>query len=100
VQVVRANIGIDKKLFWGIVGTTEFIYIKNLNNIIYYNYNVSPATGQLKGGPDNRYIYGSSTNVKNVSYIRDPSLTATGRRNHSTMHFHPRIHPNGVMLPT
>ncbi len=86
-QVVRANIGIDKKLFWGIVGTAEFIYTKNLNNIIYYNYNVSPATGQLKGGPDNRFIYGTSTNVKNFSYIMVADNTNKGNSWNFTVQF-------------
>ena len=87
MQVVRANIGIDKKLFWGIVGTTEFIYIKNLNNIIYYNYNVSPATGQLKGGPDNLFIYGTSTNLKNFSYIMVADNTNKGNSWNFTVQF-------------
>ncbi len=77
-QVARANIGVDKKLFWGIVGTVEFIYTKNMNNIIYYNYNVAPATGQLKGGPDDRWVYGSSTNIKNYSYIMVAENTNKG----------------------
>lgn len=77
-QIARANIGVDKKLFWGIVGTVEFIYTKNMNNIIYYNYNVTPATGQLKGGPDDRWVYGSSTNIKNYSYIMVAENTNKG----------------------
>jgi len=77
-QVARANLGIDKKLVWGIVGTLEFIYTKNLNNIIYYNYNVAPATGQMTGGPDNRYLFGTSTNVKNYSYIMVADNTKKG----------------------
>lgn len=77
-QVARANIGVDKTLFWGIVGTLEFIYTKNLNNIIYYNYNVAPATKQMTGGPDNRYIYGTSTNIRNYSYIMVADNTNKG----------------------
>lgn len=77
-QIVRTNLGIDKKLFWGIVGTVEFIYSKNLNNIIYYNYNVAPATGRLAGGPDDRYVFGTSTNVKQYSYVMVADNTNKG----------------------
>ena len=77
-QVLRTSLGIDKKLPWGIVGTVEFIYTKNLNNVIYYNYNISPATKQMTGGPDNRYIYGTSTNVKKYSYIMVADNTKKG----------------------
>jgi len=77
-QVARANLGIDKKLFWGVVGTLEFIYTKNMNSINYFNYNIAPATGQMKGGPDNRWLYGTSTNVKNYSYIMVAENTNLG----------------------
>lgn len=77
-QIARMNLGIDKKLPWGIVGTVEFMYTKNLNNIIYYNYNIAPATKQMTGGPDNRYIYSTSTNIKNYSYIMVADNTKKG----------------------
>lgn len=59
-QVFRSSIALDQKLPWGLVGTVEAIFTKTLNNVIYYNYNVVPATKQLTMGPDNRWMYTGS----------------------------------------
>jgi len=59
-QVLRASIAVDQKLPWGLVGSLEAMYTKTLNNIIYYNYNANPATKQMTGGPDDRWIIPSS----------------------------------------
>lgn len=45
-QVLRTSIGIDHKLpWWGLIGSIEAIYTKNINNIIYYNVNQVPSHG-------------------------------------------------------
>ncbi len=56
MQLWRSNIGIDKKLFGGFVGTLEAIFSTNLNNVYYINANLEPSTGTF-AGPDNRPIY-------------------------------------------
>ncbi len=56
-QIFRTNIGIDKKLPWGIVGTFEFIYSKTLNNVLYYNVNVHKNKLYDLTGADNRPYY-------------------------------------------
>jgi hypothetical protein len=55
-QLWRSNIAIDQRLPWGIVGTGEFLYSKDVNGAYYINANlVAPtATG---AGPDTRPIY-------------------------------------------
>jgi len=80
-QVLRGNIAIDHKLPWGIVGTAEFTYTKNLNNVLYYNYRYIQS-GNLTGTGDDRpqyekidlegakytdFIFGTNTN-KGYSY--------------------------------
>ncbi|AFM04388.1 outer membrane receptor for ferrienterochelin and colicins [Bernardetia litoralis DSM 6794] len=55
-QVVRASLAVDKSLPWGMVGTLEGIYTKTLNNVLYYNVNVKPATRNFSGA-DNRPYY-------------------------------------------
>jgi len=67
-QILRASLAVDQKLPWGLVGTLEAIFTKTLNNVIYYNYNVEPATKNLSGGPDNRPIY--SRDVIESRYAR------------------------------
>ncbi len=56
-QVFRANIGLDQKLPYGIVGTFEFMYTKVLNNVLYKDVNMKPAWGNATGTPDNRPLY-------------------------------------------
>ncbi len=55
-QTWKTNIAIDKKLPYGIIGTAEFIYNKEVNNVIYINANLEPTSGTLSGA-DNRPTY-------------------------------------------
>jgi hypothetical protein len=55
-QVWRSDLGGDFKLPFGIVGTTEFMYTRTLNNVMYLNVNEERATGNFNG-PDNRPVY-------------------------------------------
>jgi outer membrane receptor protein involved in Fe transport len=52
-QVWRTNLAVDQKLPGGIVGTLEFIYTRNVNQVYYIDANREPAT-QTFSGPDNR----------------------------------------------
>lgn len=66
-QTWKTNIAIDKQLPYGIVGTAEFIYNKEVNNVMYINANLEPASGTLSGA-DNRPTYpglGLSGNAQN-----------------------------------
>ncbi|WP_420575785.1 TonB-dependent receptor [Ekhidna sp.] len=57
-QVLRTSIAVDQKLpWWGLIGTVEAIYTKNINAIFYENLNVAPATETLEGTPDNRPVF-------------------------------------------
>ena len=55
-QTWKTNIAIDKQLPFGIIGSIEFIYNKEINNVTYINANLEPAAGSLNG-PDNRPTY-------------------------------------------
>ncbi len=52
-QVWRANAAIDRKLPWGVVSTTEFLYAKDVNGIYYFNANL-PAAQSAFAGVDTR----------------------------------------------
>jgi len=58
-QVLRTSVGVDQKLpWWGLIGSVEAIYTKNINNVIYYNVNQVPAHGTtVSNGPDQRPLY-------------------------------------------
>ena len=52
-QTWRNNIGIDRKLAWGLVGTVDYIYNRDLNAPVYINANL-PAPEGAYTGVDNR----------------------------------------------
>jgi hypothetical protein len=52
-QVWRANVAIDRKLPWGIVSTTEYLYAQDVNGVYYFNANL-PAAQSAFAGVDNR----------------------------------------------
>ena len=67
-QVLRANIGVDQKLPYGIVGTFEVMYTKILNNALWKDVNVKPAFGNATGTPDNRPLYKTYKNGIDPQY--------------------------------
>jgi hypothetical protein len=52
-QVLRNNIAVDRRLPWGLTGTVEFLYNKDINGIYYINANL-PAAQSAFTGVDNR----------------------------------------------
>ncbi len=67
-QVLRTNLAVDHELPLGIIGTLEFIYSKNINDILYQNLNlrqtgVDPITGRVLFAQD------VSTSFNNVIYL-------------------------------
>jgi len=58
-QTWRSNIAIDRKLVWGLVGTGEFIYNRDVNGMAYINANL-PAAQSAFTGVDNRPLYTSN----------------------------------------
>ena len=65
-QVLRTNLAIDKELPLGIIGTLEFIYSKNINDILYQNLNLR-QTGVIGVGG-------------RIMYARDVDVKATGKK--------------------
>lgn len=55
-QVWRTSLGVDQVLPYGIVGSVEAQFTKNLSNINITNINLRPSNETLDG-PDNRPIY-------------------------------------------
>src|SRR5712691_4856549 len=52
-QVWRSNVAVDRRLPWGLTGTGEFIYNKDINGIYYINANL-PAAQAAFSGADSR----------------------------------------------
>jgi hypothetical protein len=52
-QVFRTNVALDRRLPYGIISTTEYMYTKDVNGIYYFNANL-PAAQSSFTGVDNR----------------------------------------------
>lgn len=52
-QTWRTNVGVDRRLPWGLIATTDFIYNKDLNAPVYLNANL-PAAQSAYTGADTR----------------------------------------------
>jgi hypothetical protein len=52
-QLWRSNIAIDQRLPWGLIGTAEYMYSKDVNGMAYINANL-PAARSSFAGPDGR----------------------------------------------
>jgi hypothetical protein len=48
-QTWRSNIAVDRRLGWGLVGTGEFIYNRDVNGMLYINANLPAAQGAFTG---------------------------------------------------
>jgi hypothetical protein len=52
-QLWRTNVAVDHRLPWGVTGTVEFLYGRDVNGIYYINANLPPAQSAFTGA-DNR----------------------------------------------
>jgi hypothetical protein len=73
-QVWRSNIAVDQKLPYGLVGTLEFIYTKDINAVYYKDINLAPAKASLAG--DGRPLYGAAP----ASVTADRAIVSNDRR--------------------
>jgi hypothetical protein len=52
-QTWRTNVGVDRRLPWGLIGTVDYIFNRDLNAPVYVNANL-PAAQSAYAGVDNR----------------------------------------------
>jgi hypothetical protein len=65
-QLWRSNIAVDQRLPWGLSGTAEVLYSKDVNGIGYINANLPEPQTQFSG-PDRRRRWTSNRIYSNVS---------------------------------
>jgi Carboxypeptidase regulatory-like domain len=76
-QIFRANLAIDQKLFWGIVGSAEFLFTQSISNIFYYNANQKVPTTNFSG-PDTRPRFaGSAAAVRINPVVTDATVLSS-----------------------
>lgn len=67
-QVLRTNVAVDRELPFGIIGTLELVYSRNMNEILYQNLNLR-ATGETGLGGRMLYKRDVSTSFTDVIYL-------------------------------
>jgi hypothetical protein len=48
-QLWRSNVAVDRRLPWGLVGTAELLYSKDVNGVYYINANLAPPNTSFSG---------------------------------------------------
>lgn len=73
-QLWRTDIAVDQELPWGLLGTAEFLYSRDVNGIYYINANLAPADAAFSGA-DNRPRWSGSnrihSNVANAVVLKN-----------------------------
>jgi hypothetical protein len=77
-QVWKSNLAIDQKLPFGLVGTVEFLFNKNLNAVHYYNANLKGAVAQFAGA-DNRLRFGGTDATVRVNNNVSNAIVLTNK---------------------
>lgn len=66
-QLWRSNFAVDQKLPFGLVGTAEFIYSKDVNGVYYINANLPNPSTTFKGWVDNRPRWTAGNRINNAA---------------------------------
>jgi hypothetical protein len=66
-QLWRSNFAVDQRLPFGIVGTAEFLYSKDVNGIYYINANLADPTGTITEGSLTRPRWTTAGNANRIN---------------------------------
>src|SRR5438034_250307 len=83
-QLWRSNIGVDQRLPWGLTGTAEFLYSKDVNGIAYINANLPAVQAAFSGpdftgvGPTSVGLYIEGRSAGNGSYVINGDMNGDG----------------------
>ncbi len=64
-QLWRTNIGVDQKLPWGLIGSAEFMYSRDVNGMAYINANLASPNTNFSGA-DNRPRWTTSNRINST----------------------------------
>lgn len=78
-QTWKTSIALDAKLPWGMIGTIEGIYNKDINTAVFRDANLTdPSRMNISGYPDNRFIYPYANNKKYINMLKNGIPDPTG----------------------
>ncbi len=66
-QLWRTNLAVDQRLPWGLIGTAEFMYSRDVNGVYYINANLADPNTQFAGADDRPRWTSGNRIVSNVS---------------------------------
>lgn len=66
-QLWRSNVAVDQRLPFGVVGTAELLYSRDVNGVYYINANLPPANSSFAGADDRPRWMGSNRINSNIT---------------------------------
>ncbi|WP_419803516.1 TonB-dependent receptor [Mucilaginibacter sp.] len=95
-QAWKSTLAVDGKLPFGIVGTLEGIYNKDINPVRGINPNlVNPSNLNVAGYPDSRLVYPATNSTKFIYPLTSAGLAVPTGTTTGTQAFNPVILTNG-----
>lgn len=92
-QSWKSSLAMDAKMPWGMVGTLEAIFNKDLNTAFFRNPNLRAGQNlNVAGYPDNRAIYGSTVQTRFIHTLNNSGQAVPNGNNA----FNPIILDNGT----
>ncbi|MFZ5515573.1 MAG: TonB-dependent receptor [Candidatus Zhuqueibacterota bacterium] len=76
-QLWRSNLGVDQRLWFGVIGTAELMYSRDINGIYYINANLTKPNGNFVGADDRPRWTGSNrinSNVSNATVLKNQNV--------------------------
>ncbi len=74
-QSFKSSLAVDAKLPWGLIGTLEGLYTKDIKTVAFRNANlVAPQALNVPGYPDNRLLYPNAVGDKYINVLSAAGL--------------------------
>jgi hypothetical protein len=91
-QTWKSSLALDTKMPWGLIGTIEALFNKDINTAIFRSPNyIDPQPLNTTGYPDNRLIYGSTVQTRFINTLNANGVPTTN----GPVGFTPTIIDNG-----
>jgi len=76
-QIWRTSIGLDRQLPWGLIGSVDYIYNRDVNGVYYINANLKTPNGAFTGADTRpRWIGGNriNANVSDATVLKNANV--------------------------